>query len=236
MSASGFPRASSTRRRRTGRERRGRFLEQRLGIGLREPFHPEVFEPRLPRRPFLIAGGEQQDDRLRLDAPGDERDDVAGRGVEPVSVLDDEQERRHCRSVGEELEDAERDQKCVGSRSRLDAERHPEGGALWRRQRLGPAQYGPEQLVEAGEGEPRLRLDRRRREDREPLARCVAARLGEKRRLADARLALQHQRGPAVADTIHESMDTSELGSPPDQCLDHRHPGIVPVPPIPSCD
>jgi hypothetical protein len=60
-----------------------------------------------------LAGCEQHDDPLRLQAPGGEHERV-GRGViEPVRVVDEAEKRAALGRLGEKAQDGDRDEEAV---------------------------------------------------------------------------------------------------------------------------
>ena len=104
------------------RKVRGRCVEQRRRRRVVEAGKPVLRQPRVgERRGVAVTRGGQQDDRVGLDSPSDEREHVRGRGVEPVRVLDDEQQRGIVGDVRDEVERGHRDPEVLGRRPRASA-------------------------------------------------------------------------------------------------------------------
>jgi hypothetical protein len=95
-------------------------------------------------------------DRFELHASSDETEYVGASGVEPVGVLDDDEERRLARSLRKQLQGRQRDQEDVG-RAPLD---HPERGGeripLGRWKRADLREQGVQEPVQAGKRHPRF--------------------------------------------------------------------------------
>ena len=184
---------------------RGRCVEQRRGRRVVEAGEPVLRQPRIGERRWVaVTHGGQEDNRVGLDSPSDEREHVRGRGVEPVSVLDDQQQRGIAGDFGDEVERGHGDPVVLRRRAARQSERGVERIPLDRRQLDCTLAYGPEQLMQPGKRQMRFRLHARRSEHRHP---AVARRLRSERqqpRLADARLSAKHQRLPAVSNPVQE--------------------------------
>ncbi|CAA9565546.1 MAG: hypothetical protein AVDCRST_MAG18-1445 [uncultured Thermomicrobiales bacterium] len=100
-------------------------VEQLSGRRVMNAAEPQRGEPSVVYGALLVlAARREQGDRLVLDAPGDEGQDVGARAVQPLGVLGDDQQRRPLGDVGDQLEQGERDEESIGDLS-LD---HAEGG------------------------------------------------------------------------------------------------------------
>ena len=155
-------------------------------------------------RTFAEATGEQEEDRPLVHPPQRERECARRGRVEPLVVVD----REDNRPLGSENlqrapdRDAERARIEVVS-ILLDEERDLQRMAPGRRQRRQHAlENALEQVAEAGVGQPPLRFSRPRHEDAEPsFTRSLDP--GEpERRLPDACLALEHERQRPFRGTL----------------------------------
>ena len=140
-----------------------------------------------------IANREEQDHRLHLEPPRNERQHLGRRPIEPMRILDHEQQRCLRLPLGDHAEGCQADQEEIGRVALGDPERDVEGLALWTRTVTHPVEEWKQQLMEPSEGQPRLRLRaRRRHHHRAVLARPLPGSL-EQRRLADSRLATDNE-------------------------------------------
>jgi hypothetical protein len=138
-----------------------------------------------------LALREQQRNRLRLQAPGHEREHLGRGPVKPLGIINQAQQGPFLRGVGEQAEYRQADQKAVGLRPGTQTERRPERIALRRRQPLEAAQHRPAQLVQAGKGKLHLRLGSGRPDNLE--TRGTLGRVTQQRCLSYPRFAAQHQ-------------------------------------------
>ena len=168
-----------------------------------------------PARP--VAHRDEQRDGLGVDAAPDEGEHVGGRRIEPVRVLDHEQQRRARRDVAEQVERRERDQERVGRLGLRHAERGQQRVAPARRQRVRGAEHGAQQLVQAGEGEPRLRLHARGAQHAQALVLRYRDRARQQRRLADPGLPADDERTAAGPGPVQQRRDRVKLEVAPDQ-------------------
>ena len=138
-------------------------------------------------------------------------------GVEPLDVVDRQDEPTRPAQRPQRAEHGCRHRsgihRGVGGRSAQEC--HLQGGGLGRRQAVeGLVHHRRQQIAQGGEGQPCLR--QRRAGDENPrvtLGRC-GGRLAPQRRLADARLALQHERREPLAR--REGPDQGEFVLAPD--------------------
>ena len=103
-----------------------------------------------------LADGEQQDCRIRLDPPRDELEHLGGRPVQPVGVVDHEEQRRLGCSFCDQPQRRKADQEQVGSVALGNPERRLERAPLRVRKEIQAAEEREQQLVEPCEGELRL--------------------------------------------------------------------------------
>ena len=105
---------------RVARELRRDRIEQPGGVRLVETLQSYLREvSRVEWALRFVTQGEEQYDRLRLDPARDEGEHLRRGGVEPVCVLDEQDEGRARRGIRDEVEGRERDQKDVRRRGRV---------------------------------------------------------------------------------------------------------------------
>ena len=139
---------------------------------------------------------------IGVEAAADEHDDVSGGGVEPMEIIDRHQQRLAGRLRREQPQHPEPDEEQIASFVVLDAERGEKHGTL----RTGELVEAPEKRAQQPM-QPRIRqvgldLGAGRRQDTEPLHRCLGAGSVEQGRLADPGLAAKNERAPLVAHLI----------------------------------
>jgi len=125
---------------------------------IRKPFEAQLRQSRERVESARIALREHEDDRLRLQASGHEREHLCRRLIEPLGIVDQAQKRLLFGGVREQAQHREPDEKPIGPRARRQAEGRPERILLGSRQALEPVQQRHAQLVETGEGKLHLRL------------------------------------------------------------------------------
>ncbi len=173
-----------------------RPVDQRLRGRRVEPAQSQLREPgrlEAPNVPF--ASAEEHDDALGFEPSGDEDERVRGCVVEPLGIVDQAQERLIFRGLGEQAQDCERDEEAVLASPGCQAERSAEGGRLRLRKALYVPENRPDDLVQSGERELRLRFHPGAAEHAHVAG--LVARVLQERRLADARLAGDDQDGAA---------------------------------------
>jgi hypothetical protein len=173
-----------------------------------------------------------------LQPPGNEREDLQGRLVEPLGVLGQDQQRRLGCDLAEQVEHGHRDPEPL--RRRIGAQ--PEGGVEHRPLRGGQVRHlgtqRAQQLMQARERQISLGLHPGRAQHHQTAFAGQVSRHREQPRLADARLAVQHQRAATRAGTAQQRGDQTDLGAPAEQRpgvarrARHllNHPPPVPVP------
>ena len=202
---SGLPRVASTIRRRSGRrtfspDARAAAARSRKGRGGRsQPLGRAALEGPLElrrRRPGRLR--EQEADGLAVETARGEGERLGRGGIEPLEVVHGDDQRPAARERPQHVEQPERDRARLGRRRRSGGR-----AAARRRARAAAARAErrrrPRRRPRAGRSARRRRAAPRRRSrgrtaPAAPLARGVDRRLPE-RRLADARLALEHERG-----------------------------------------
>ena len=142
---------------------------------VRKPGEPQIRQPRQLVGIGRLTHREQQQDRLGLQAPGDEGKHLCRRPIEPLGVVDQAQQRRLLGSLGHEAQRREADQEAIGLLARAQPERGLERVALRQRQPLEAVEQRAAQLMQAGERKLHLRLDAHRANDARTVGtlRCV---------------------------------------------------------------
>ncbi len=139
-----------------------------------------------------LARGEHHSDRVGVQAPGDERQDVGGLLVQPVRVVDHAEQRPRVGARGEQRQRGEADEEPVRrQRVLLEAEDQPQRVALRDGQCFEAAQQRTQQLVQRRETELGLGLHAVDAHDVETLG--LGVRVVEQRRLPGPRVAAQHE-------------------------------------------
>ncbi len=142
-------------------QRRGRRRWQRLQMQGREP---GVGEGAL----VAVADRCQQQDRLELQPPCHKRQHLAAGTVEPVSILQDNDDRGSRRGFGQQIKPGERCQEKIRSDGIGQAERRQDRAALRCGQPVYLAENWPQKLVQRGEGQLCLALHARGRQNQHP--------------------------------------------------------------------
>ena len=204
--------------RRVGGDRARRVhLEQRARRLGGEARQRELLETgAVDRRRLARPHGEQHHDRVGEQPPRGEDQRRGRRPVEPVHVVD---EHHYRPLLGQGRQQAERrhaDEVRFSRCGRRQPERGLERGALRARETAELAEHRAEQLVQPAEGDLHLGLDAARAQHRGGPGH--RGRVLEQRRLADPRLAAQHEHpARAVAGLRHEPLDARALGGAPQQ-------------------
>ena len=175
-----------------------RGAQQRPGVGVGQPSHMELRQAGERVVARRLADGEHHRHALGQQTPGDEREHQRRRPIEPLRIVDHAHERARLGGLGEQAQDRQRDQEAVRRRAVLEAERHLQRGPLRRRQRLQTVGQRRAQVMQTGERELHLRLHAGRPCD--ATSGGLPGDVFQQRRLADPRLAAQHQRR-ALADS-----------------------------------
>ena len=176
------------------------------------------WQPGLAQRGLIaVADGRDQQDRLELEPPGDERQRIAGGLVEPVGVVRDNEDRGSRRGLRHQVERGERGQERVGDHRIGHAERRQHRVPLRRPQRVHPAEQGLQQAVQPGERKHRLRLHPGDLEDQHSALARTTDGLAKQRRLADAGPAAHHQRAALIGDPVKQPAQQPDFGFAPEQ-------------------
>ena len=177
--------------------RRGQQLT-RLLVGQRldrQQLQPRDLE-RGHRR--AVAHGPDHRDAFGAEPAAGEQERLQRRLVEPLRVVDRNQDRLLLGRHREQAEQAGRDREPVVRRRRPERERPPQRARLHLRDVVEAVEQGCDQLGQAGERDVGLGLDPPRPQHPQP--RRLADRPAHQRGLADAGLAV-HQQRPALAGT-----------------------------------
>ena len=154
----------------------------------------------------------QQADRLVGQAPGGEAEHRRARPVEPLHVVDGDDERCRPSQRPQPGQRGERDGLLVGLLVALGQEEGDlERAALRAGEVLQHLGVGAEEVAERSMGEARLRLGRTRGDHPHARRLRAAHRRLPQRRLADACLARDEQRPPTRGDRLEEPLHALQL-------------------------
>src|SRR6266508_1986837 len=186
------------------------FGQQRAGgVGVQSG-EPKLLETGCRERmDVVVAGGQQQHHSLRLEPPGSEGERVSRRLVQPLRIVHQADQRPLLGDLREQAQRAHTDQEAVVAVGRGEPEGASKGGRLGAWKPLDMVEHGPGELVKAGEGQLRLRLDAEPPQHAQ-LPRGTVGGVGEQRRLADTDLAANHECAAAQRARIGK------------QAVDHR--------------
>ena len=183
------------------RKLRRRPVEQLGRRGIVEPIEPMLRQPHITQNGLVpITDRDQQEDRVRLDPPGKERQHIGGRLIEPLSVVDQQQHGPLTSHVREQIERPHRDPELLGHDIVSEPERSVERRVLKRRQRRHVSTHRTKQLMQTRIGQMRLGLHAGR--GQQPHVAFVRRLCGLRQQsgLADPRLAAENQRLAARGD------------------------------------
>jgi hypothetical protein len=179
--------------------------------------------------PASRPGRADEGDPLREQASADETEDLGGRAVEPLGVVDDHEEGPALGHLREERQRGQADEETVRRPAGRQPEHGPERVALRLGERVDGVHHRCAELVQAAERQLHLGLDTDRARD----VPCVGSGgdLGEQRGLADACLAPQHEHAaPPVECVGQESAELQRLVPAPDQAA--VTPTVPEAPPV----
>ena len=169
----------------------------------------------LERVGFVVTGRGQQHDRIVLKAAGDEAEHADRGRIQPLHVLGHHQQRLPGGRVREQVQGRHGQRERLRRGSCGDAEGDPQSGLPRLGDQVGQGQQRPQQLIEPGHGQARLRRAAERPQD--PPARAGPPdRLLDQRRLADAGRSSDHDRGAALP-VGQDGGDQAQLGVPADE-------------------
>ena len=222
-------------------------LECEEGVAVRRAFDPEqvrsgegVTEPlpdQLVQRPeaeraeaergVARAGSEiretarrQHPHPLRAEAVLRELEHGAALGVEPLSIVDGDDDGPCVGELPEEGQERDADRPAIGRRAFCcrAQQRDVQCAALGLGQ---PGEllglHGREEVAERGERQTRLGRGRAAAQHQPTVRPCAAKRFLPQRRLADARFAFQREHGEPVRDTVQELVDRDKFFRAPEQ-------------------
>ena len=141
---------------------------------------------------------------------------LRGAGVEPVRIVDDDEQRRVVRGVQDQTKSTGCNREGIPGNGRPESQRALESGRLRWGKPIEPAEQRLEQLRQRREGELGFRLDAAGLEDGQPvgLLACVPEQSG----LADPRVPTKHERAAfAAACPLEQPVDPAAFGRPPEQ-------------------
>ena len=212
-SASGLPARVGQQALADGRRQRGPAgIEHGGGRSVVEPLEPQLGQAGvLEARREAGAHAREQHDRVRAQAPRDEREHLGARRVEPVRVLHDQQEGGRGGGLRHEIEHGQRDQEAIGRGRVAHPERRQERRALGRRELRGAAEDRAQQLVQARERQVRLGLDAGRPQHLHLARGRALGHRGQQRGLADTRLAAHDERAASIAHPVDERREQCDL-------------------------
>ena len=179
---------------RSGQARR--LPVEQVGGGLgRQARDLDRRDPGRGERHRAVAGGEQDRHGVGLEPAGGEQEGVGRAPIEPLGVVDHDQQRRLGAQLGEEAQRAGADQEPAGRRALGQAERRAQRRGLGAGQAVEAVEERVQQQVEGPEGQLGLRLDPDASQHPHPTRRPDG--VVEQRRLPDPGVAPQHQRPAA---------------------------------------
>ena len=197
--------------------RRAQRVEQPQRLVRRQRAQHQLLEP---GQPAIVggrrAGGEEAGDVVGLEAVGGERERRERGRVEPVGIVDHQQDRALLGGVGQQRE--HRDAQRQRGRRRADVEREgrPQRGALRRGQPLDPLEQRPAGAEQGGVVDPLDDVDAGAAQD--PEVARARDRLVEQGGLADAGVAAQDDgSGAAQACVVEGLVEQVDLGPASDQ-------------------
>ena len=178
------------------------------------------------------ANAEAQDDPFVAEAARREAQDVTGRRIEPLCVVDGAQHRRRFRSSPDDRHHARSDREAIGGPVLPHGESPLERPPLRRRDLRAQLQHWSQELSKTRIGEIALGLDARRTEH--PEVACSPDRRIDERRLARAGRSLEHQRGGLARPRPSEQLgELPQLAFAPDERHTYarltidRHPRVA---------
>ena len=176
-----------------------------------QPGQPQLGQAMRIELPCIAFARPDEDrDRIGLQPAGDEHERLGRRAVEPVRVVDDAQQRLRIGGRREQAQDRHRDEEAVLHALGRQPERAPQRGGLHVGQLVGDVEHRPQQLVQPGERQLGLGLDAGAGEHPHPVG--ARQRVLQQRRLADSRLAAQHEGAAArLPGRVEQAVDGRAL-------------------------
>ena len=184
----------------------------------------DVHPPQAGRRgveALAVARGEDEDDALGADAPRGEEQRLERRGVEPVDVVDDGQQRLVLGGRAEQAEHGGGDGEAVVGDGLAEGQRPLQRRGLGGRDRVDEVEQRAQQVEQAGERDVALGLVAARAQDAEVGRRRDGG--VEQRALADPGLAVDDEhRALALAGRLEDGLELALFAGPSD---DHGRAG-----------
>jgi hypothetical protein len=168
--------------------------------------------------PHAVTNRDEKYRRLQLQTPRNECQRFGGGTVEPVGIVNREQNRRVRRQLRDQPESGKTDQEDIRrATGKGKSESHLQRIPLWRGQLGHEAQRWKQELVQSSERELCLRLNPVRAEhcqtERVRPFRCRC----EERRLADSRFATDDERSTMIWELLDDPIEPSQLVVPSEQ-------------------
>ena len=165
---------------------------------------------------FVAPDSEQQRHGVRFETPRGEEQRLRRRHVEPVGVIDDDEERRALCRDREQAQRRCRDRETIARSSRSERERPPKAVRLRLGDRVKQAEERPADLHQRRERKLSLRLHTSGRNDRHSAG--LLGRVLEEGALPYPGLTLEYQGGAATASRARDSLfDPCALDGTPDK-------------------
>ena len=168
-------------------------FQQRTRITMTQRLDAKLRETR--ERVTMLARGEHERDLFGQQAAGDERKHPRRRGIEPLRVVDDAEQRPRLGRLRQQVEDRQPDKEGIRDLAGTESERDRKCMTLRIGEWLHELESRCAQLLNRRVGQLHLALDAGGAGDPKPI-RCLD-RVPEQCRLADARLAA-HDQGSSV--------------------------------------
>src|SRR5262249_606392 len=187
-------------------------FEKRARRGVVQPGKDELREAGLVEATWRPAADrEEQNHRLHLEPPGNERQHLRRRPIKPMRILDHEQQRRLPLALGNQAEGCQPYQEGVRRIALGDSECHLEGPSLRIRTVIHAIQEREQQLMQPSEGKPRLRRRSHRRHYGRALPEGPFPDSFEQRRLTDSCFATDNEGTATPPDLIDHSEEALQL-------------------------
>ena len=187
--------------------------QQGPGVGIGQSLERQVGEAGQLAGRARLAHGDDHRHRLGAQPPGHEADDLARGVVQPLGVLHEAQQRTFLGHVGQQAQRRQRHHEPIADVTRRQPEGHAQGPLLRLGKGVEVAEHRRAQLVQAGVGELHLGLHAGDLGDAE--AGGLAGGVAQQGRLADARLAADHQhRALSVAHVVEQLIEDLSLPGP----------------------
>jgi hypothetical protein len=197
--------------------RRAQGVEQPLRVVGRQRAERHLLEPGQPavlagRRP----GGEEAGHVVGLEAVGGERQGRQRGLVEPVGVVDHQQDRALLGGVGQQREHRDTEGEAAAGGLTVEREGRPQRGALGQRQEVDPVEQRPAGAVQTGVVHPLDGVDAAAAQEAEVAG--AGDGVLEQRGLPESGVAAHHERAGAPEPGIVERvLEAGHLGLAPEE-------------------